>query len=330
MSRPPGTHPPEGNTMTVTTHQLPMILAEIEAVTVERLSPTYVRVEFGAPQLADLGVDGPFYDQRIKLILPNDRGELSSFEGADESWFATWREIPPAERGHMRTYTIREVRGSGPQTTIVVDFVLHGADGATGPGSAWASTARPGDRLVTLAPRRGVPFGGIEFAPGNARHILLAADETAVPAVCSILEDLLDGTRGTAFLEVPEVGDVLDVRVPDGMEVVWLPRSGAGLGDRLHPAVLEHLGTPVPGRIEVPEDEILDDLWETPTWSSSGEAVDPAVTTVGHDLDGIYAWIAGESGVVTGLRRHLVKDLGIDRHQVAFMGYWRQGVAMRS
>ena len=52
--------------------------------------------------------------------------------------------------------------------------------------------------------------------------------------------------------------------------------------------------------------------------------------TVGHDLDGLYAWIAGESGVVTTLRRHLVKELGMDRRQVAFMGYWRRGVAMRS
>ncbi|WP_262927851.1 siderophore-interacting protein [Microbacterium sp. NIBRBAC000506063] len=32
---------------------------------------------------------------------------------------------------------------------------------------------------------------------------------------------------------------------------------------------------------------------------------------------------------MTTLRRHLVKDLGIDRAQVAFMGYWRRGVAMR-
>ena len=51
---------------------------------------------------------------------------------------------------------------------------------------------------------------------------------------------------------------------------------------------------------------------------------------VGHEFDDLYAWIAGESKMVTGLRRALVKDLGIDRHQVAFMGYWRLGVAMRS
>jgi NADPH-dependent ferric siderophore reductase len=41
--------------------------------------------------------------------------------------------------------------------------------------------------------------------------------------------------------------------------------------------------------------------------------------------DGLYAWIAGESSVVTGLRRHLVCDLGVDRRSVAFMGYWREG-----
>ena len=33
--------------------------------------------------------------------------------------------------------------------------------------------------------------------------------------------------------------------------------------------------------------------------------------------------------MVTGLRRALVRDLGLRRDQVAFMGYWRRGVAMR-
>jgi len=75
--------------------------------------------------------------------------------------------------------------------------------------------------------------------------------------------------------------------------------------------------------------EVDPDLWETPAYSSS-EAVDSPVASVGHDRDGLYAWIAGESKVVTGLRRLLVNELGVDRRQVAFMGYWRRGVAMRS
>ncbi|CNF93170.1 siderophore-interacting protein [Mycobacterium tuberculosis] len=41
--------------------------------------------------------------------------------------------------------------------------------------------------------------------------------------------------------------------------------------------------------------------------------------------DGAYAWIAGESAVVKSLRRHLVKERGLDRRAVAFTGYWRRG-----
>lgn len=314
--------------MTATASEtLPMVLAEVSVTSVERLSPSFVRIELGAAALADFGVDGPLYDQRIKLVFPNDAGELASFEGADDSWFATWLDIPESERGHMRTYTVREVRGEGEDARLVVDFVLH--PGAEGPGSRWAASAAVGDRLVTLGPRRGVPFGGIEFLPGAASQLLLVGDETAVPAISSILADLPDGTRGVAFLEVPATGDVLDIPCPVGMEVTWLPRDGAAHGERVMAAVLAHLdaGTPV---AEVSADEVDPDLWETPTYSSSGEEIAQDAVAVGHDLDGLYAWIAGESLLVTTLRRHLVKELHMDRRQVAFMGYWRRGVAMRS
>ena len=187
--------------------ELSLILDEVEVVAVERLSPSFVRVELGGPALADFGVDGPLYDLRIKLVFPNDAGELPSFAGADESWWDTWLELPEAERGHMRTYTVRAVRGAGVDTRMVVDLVLHPAEGQAGPGSTWAEQASVGDRLVTMAPRRGVEYGGIEFAPGTARELLLVADETAVPAVCSILEDLDDDARGVALLEVPLSAD---------------------------------------------------------------------------------------------------------------------------
>lgn len=318
---------------------LPMILDEVEAVRVERLSPSFVRVELGGACLAEFGVDGPLYDQRIKLVFPHGDDPLPSVVGADETWFATWLDRPVEERGHLRTYTVREVRGTGVDTRLVVDFVVHGDDGAdtpAGPGSSWAEGARVGDRLVLLAPRRGHAFGGIEFDPGAAARLLLVGDETAVPAICSILAQLPWQARGAAFLEVPTSADVQSVVHPEGVQVVWLPRDGAPLGSLVHDAVLEHLG--VPGLVIEEPDVVDPDLWETPTYSSSGEEVESAVLVVGHDpsagsgrrLDDLYAWIAGESGMVTALRRALVADLGVDRHQVAFMGYWRRGVAMRS
>jgi NADPH-dependent ferric siderophore reductase len=312
--------------MTTTAATLPMLLEEIEVTGVERLSPSFVRVEFGSPALADFGVDGPLYDQRIKLIFPNAAGRLPTLV-ADDAWFETWLDIPESERGAMRTYTVRTVRGSGADTRLVVDFVIHGHGGESGPGGDWGATAEVGQRVITMAPRRGVPFGGIEFEPGTAKRLLLVGDETAVPAVAAILECLPPTARGAAFLEVPVADDVLDLRKPDGLEIHWLPRGGAPRAEALHAAVLEHLGEEP---AEPVVDEIDPDLWETPTYSSSGEDVDAAVRHVGHDYDDLYAWIAGESKLVTGLRRAMVKDLGIDRHQVAFMGYWRLGVAMRS
>ena len=45
---------------------------------------------------------------------------------------------------------------------------------------------------------------------------------------------------------------------------------------------------------------------------------------------GFYAWIAGEAAAVKALRRAVVTDRGVDRSQVAFMGYWRLGQAERA
>jgi NADPH-dependent ferric siderophore reductase len=293
------------------------LLATVEVTAAERLSPSYMRVELAGSDLADFGVDGPLYDQRVKLLFPGSEG-LPTL-GAD-TWWADWCALPAEGRGHLRTYTIREARGDGPDTRLVIDFVLH--PGAHGPGSAWAADAVVGDRLMVLVPRRGTPYGGIEFVPGDAERLLLAGDETAVPAIAAILSLLPHDARGAAFLEVPLGGDVQPLVAPPGVSLNWLPRAGAPVGTRLAAAVLAHLGggTDAPA---VSDDDVDPDLWETPTYSSSGEPL------ADGERDGLYAWIAGESKVVTGLRRALVSDLGLNRSQVAFMGYWREGVAMR-
>jgi NADPH-dependent ferric siderophore reductase len=55
-----------------------------------------------------------------------------------------------------------------------------------------------------------------------------------------------------------------------------------------------------------------------------GSAVLPAMA--GADLGHVaYAWLCGESGMVTAGRRQLVKQAGIDRRHVLFSGYWKLG-----
>ncbi|MBG6237574.1 NADPH-dependent ferric siderophore reductase [Mycetocola sp. CAN_C7] len=227
----------------------------------------------------------------------------------------------------MRTYTVRNPRPAVGEVDI--DFVLHG-DG--GPASAWASTASPGDEIVIVGPDgRSEQRGGIEWKPGEARVVLLAGDETALPAICAILESLPAGIRGQAFIEVPHSDDALPVQTASSVMLTWLPRDGAPLGERLSSAVrawaAESASAPTTDAVgdsadptgDGPDDTGLADpgtddvLWDVP-------ADEPV-----HPHGGLYAWLAGEAGVITGLRRHLVREVGIDRSQVAFMGYWRDG-----
>ena len=122
--------------------------------------------------------------------------------------------------------------------------------------------------------------------------------------------------------------DIQEVNGPAGVEVTWLAREDAASALRLHDAVVAHLG--IPGAsVEVAPDEVDPDLWETPFYSSSGEEIAAAVRWATSST-GSTPGSPGESKVVTGLRRHLVNELDIDRSQVAFMGYWRRGVAMKS
>lgn len=302
----------------------PYVLARAEVRAVDRVSPNFVRVTFGGLDLDEFGTPGDVYDARIKLVFPPASGILPDLDRETDDWWGSYLAVPEETRGSMRTYSVRSLDVTDAATEVVVDFVLHLAPGLTGPASLWASAAGVGDEVWMVGPRRGrSERGGIEYAPGSASSVMLVGDETAAPAIARILEDAPRDLRGLAFIEVPTAEDILPVDAPDGVEVHWLPRGDAAHGLRLIPTVLDCLGDTGHTEIVVQDAEGEDLVWETPIYSGSGE--DVAVAAAGER----YFWIAGESGVVTTLRRHLVKDLGIDRSQVAFMGYWRRGVAMR-
>lgn len=282
-----------------------------EVARVLRLSPSFQRVTFTGPSFDDLAPHG--WDQRIKVLLPTAGRGLRDCPRGDD-WYAAWRALPEERRNPMRTYTVRAAR---PQLReIDVDFVLHGA---TGPASAWAESAAAGDEVVLIGPdaRFTGPTGGFEWRPpSGATRLLLAGDETAGPAVCAIVEALPPDSATRVFMEVPEAGDILALAVPVGVHVTWLPRrpTGAPRGALLTGAVLgavrEHADTrPAAPAPEPADDDPGDALWDVPDDASAA---------------GLYAWLAGEAGVVTGLRRGLV-GLGVDRRSVAFMGYWRAG-----
>ncbi|MCU1536670.1 MAG: siderophore-interacting protein [Humibacillus sp.] len=319
-----------------TTALSPVLLLTGVVRQVERLSPSFLRIRLGGTGFDEVGPEGPTLDQRIKLFFPSPGHPLPTRLIDADSWYAGWLALPEDERGHVRTYTARSVVGEGEERCLVVDLVLHVAaeGGRLGPAATWAASARVGDEIGVLAPRRGREHdvGGIEFAPGTAGHLVLVADETALPALASILESLPSDARGVAVIEVPHDGDVLRLAGPSGVERHWIARGseprGVGTVARLRCCWARSSDEPTVAPATTADG---DDVWETAAYSSSGatlEAGDGAGvdgTAVADEPGRTYAWVAGDADTVKACRRLLVGEIGLPRSSVAFMGYWRHG-----
>lgn len=334
----------------------PMTLAfDVTVSSVQELSPNFRRITFGGYSLRDFGVHGDTLDLRIKLMIPSLAADgtqlpLPVFKMAEAGWYREWLAMDPAVRGFMRTYTVRQARLDAVYSEIDVDFVMHFDEhGNGGPAANWALNAKPGDAITIIGPNNRAAhcvtaeiYSGIEWRPGLAQRILLAGDETAIPAISAILESLPEYMTGHAFLEVPEANDFVELTSPADVEITWLAR-GASIGrSRPHGELLQEAvrkAVPVPGWVGIktadggagpePEDVNVDEdiLWETPARMETAEIQATKNPDMPAGAMPFYAWIAGEAGVIKDMRRYLVRDVGVDRKQVAFMGYWRQGKA---
>ncbi|MDX3528526.1 siderophore-interacting protein [Streptomyces sp. ID05-39B] len=253
----------------------PFRFFSLQVVRTRRLGPSLVRVTFAGEDLRHFFSDG--YDQSLSLFLPHPGQDAPAVPvELGDGWWQGWRELPDDVRAVMRSYTLRELRRDPDEVDI--DFVLHTP---AGPASAWADRARAGDRVLLLGPavagNRAIRFR----PPQDTDLVLLWGDETALPAIASILESLPAGQRVRAWLEVHDPHHAQELVTSADAEITWLA-DGTSL-DAVREAELPAAERP-------------------------------------------YAWMAGESGSVKALRRHFVRERGIDRRRVTFVGYWRQGM----
>ncbi|AZD09456.1 Iron-chelator utilization protein [Pseudomonas chlororaphis] len=280
------------------------------------LSPSLVRLVFAGEDIAQARTLAP--DQRIKLLFPGADGSAPQLP-VEGDWHAARRKLPAGQQPPMRTYTIRALRLLPAE--LDVDFVLHGVNG---PASGWATHARPGDRLQMVVPNKaysGDPGGYEWMPPAGIRKVLLMGDETALPAIAGILEELQeypDYPDVQAFIEVPHESDCIDLRCNPQTRLNWLPRDllGAQHGETLIHAARELAELPPPHTahrpLKVREGDEEQRPWETAT---------PADNS-------FYAWVAGESATVMSIRRHLINERGQERRNLTLMGYWRLGTSL--
>ncbi|MGW4212178.1 siderophore-interacting protein [Lentzea sp. NPDC004789] len=170
------------------------------------LTPRMVRMTFTGDGLADVGT---WPDQQLKLLFPKPGGSAFVSDSPDVSvWYQAYLAIPEPQRPWMRGFTVRSL----VDCVLTVDFVLHGEDG---PASRWAATARAGDVIGRFGPSP-------EYARplGTAGLLVFAGDETALPAIASLLELLPSAQRFLAFVEVEDPAEEQDVP-----GVRWVHRS---------------------------------------------------------------------------------------------------------
>ncbi|MFB2564913.1 DUF2218 domain-containing protein [Rhizobium sp. IMFF44] len=118
----------------------------------------------------------------------------------------------------IRAYTIRSIDLDRGEMNI--DFVVHEGDDV--PGATWAMTARRGDRAGLIGPGGGsVP---------TARKLVLAGDETALPAIARIAASVPADAELRIFLEVADKQEEQPLTSKASMDITWLHRNGAAAG----------------------------------------------------------------------------------------------------
>ncbi|MFP5022815.1 siderophore-interacting protein [Pseudonocardia phyllosphaerae] len=237
----------------------------------ERVTPRMIRVTLTGDELDGFPGHGP--DRRIKMFFPVEGQERPAVPRASTGG-PVW---PPGEpRPAIRTYTVRRfVPDAGEHGELDVDFVVHAGHG---PAAAWAVAAEPGAWVGVSEP------GGRWTPDPAAEHQVVIGDESALPAVATVLETLaaeLPGVPVRAFLEVADAGE--EQSLPGDAEVTWVHRGDA-----------------------------------TP-----GEPLVAAVTAAALPSGRGQAWLSGESAAVKDLRAHLLGERGMDRRAVYATGYWR-------
>lgn len=276
------------------------------------ITPSFRRFTFGGEDLDQYG--DPGFDQRVKIVFPTSEQTLDAMPRGND-WYARWRMLPEERRLPFRTYTTRAVRHAAREVDI--DMVAHDV---LGPASDWVARADVGDEVLILAPTtplRAVSLGIGFLPPADTSQHLLVGDETAAPAIAVILEQLPPEARGVVVAELPDEAD--DVYLPrhPGFRYAVASRGsdarGAHLLSAATAAATELVHEARSGKVkEIDVD--TDIVWEVPRTRRGGAVLKRAP---------LYAWLAGEAGAITTLRRRLVAELGIDRRAVAFMGYWR-------
>ncbi|KIO77457.1 side tail fiber protein [Pedobacter lusitanus] len=187
------------------------------------LTPHYIRITFTGDDVPLFAETTPGVNNKI-FIPPAGLNEIH-FPDFDYST-GEWTHPPEHLKPIIRTYTHRAYDHKKNEMTI--DFVAHGE---SGPASAWAIHAQPGNRLgVAMKAKESVIYP-------KADWYLLIADATGIPVIAAILETLPSAATGVAYIEIPEKEDIQDLKTEADIQINWICNAHPGENSLLADAV---------------------------------------------------------------------------------------------
>ena len=178
---------------------------------IEQLAHPFTRVTFRGGDLVHFRSIGP--DQFLYLLLPPAvRGTLTVDATFDWSHY---QAMPVSERPIGAYYTVRHHRPDVAEVDI--DIVRHGHEGQVG---TWLKQAQPGAPVALWGPRMAYN------PPPSTQRQLLVGDETALPAIASILDagsiaasvNVLVELEPETVLDLPKLGGLSITRLDHPMD----------------------------------------------------------------------------------------------------------------
>lgn len=156
----------------------------------DRISPSFQRVTLTGDELTSFGYSG--FDQWFRFFTPQSAQAGLDLPGvAGRSWWLKYLALPSHTRPNCSNYTVSDYRVTDHGAELDIDVVLHwDEDGKlAGPVAIWSTTAAPGSPAALFDQ-------GLIFDPGLvAGHVIVACDETGLPAARGILRSLGPGDR---------------------------------------------------------------------------------------------------------------------------------------
>lgn len=199
----------------------PIVLRRLRVARVSELNPRMRRVTLVGEQLAAFERDdlalGEFvssgFDDHVKLIFAAD-GDIEAALPVQRAQTIDWPEAPTRQ---LRDYTPR--RFDPARGELDLDFVRHG----DGPAASWAETVAVGDELHIAGPKSSLVL------PEGIDWVLLAGDETALPAIGRFLDERTQPAPAHIVVELrhPEARQPLNLAPGDTLRWVENPSGDA-------------------------------------------------------------------------------------------------------